>query len=398
VTRIKTSRNLFDGDHLNKRITVGELLTDFCMYLLIQEDEPHKPEVLRFFTSNTTTHSYYNYLIVLKDFIDLAYFVDNVSVLDEEIPRNVIFLKSLISDDEILGLMDYLIFEFNFGYPDDDGFIGTTNMCLSINSIESNFEQYIALFEDIKVVEGFTYYLQYVNFVADKNSHHIKSFVNGLAKKQAIIEHSKDSLNYTSLEITRTKLVSDSLRSQSENIYQFEMEVLNNTVELVLPQSALALCKLHSLLNIPIDNIESHLRMFYLSYFEKYFNQYLVHIDPKSSGKINLSQWQIVANYIASIDLQWIEDEIHSSISYYLIEGKKFSTHRSAADELYQSGLTNLEVGKIENILSETFKSKNKSTSNSIFHNSHIYKLNKMKESFNTSLNPWFWDQLALET
>jgi hypothetical protein len=386
-------KSTFTDENSSNGIKISQILTDFCIYVLMQDSEPHAYNVLFYFGNRKDKISYYRYKNLINNFIDLSQFLDDTSDSETVAFDSINALNSLITEDEILGLEDYLNYEFKFGYPDGDGLLGNTSLNTTVKDLKRNFNEYWKIFSSVKFVEGFTYFLQYTDLIAGNHSAYIKGFENYLELRKELIDNSKDVSAISSLQSKRDQLIVKCDHLQNENICQFQIFETDIKIGIDLFQSAAALSNFNGLLDIPIENVEDHLALYYLKYFELYFEKYFEGAEMKPQKKNKVPQWEMVANFIAGINFEYVKDQkIHSNV-FYLINNEQIHSHKKAAEKLKSLGLFDLGISKIENVLSESFKWKGNRTSNNIFHQSHAKKLGKMKKDFNTSLgNQWFWE------
>lgn len=148
-------------------MTKKDILTDFCVHLLLLGDEFHNDELFFFSTKDKSKISYENYVITINKFVNVEDFLWD-SDLNEPISK-INSLNDLISNKEIEFLQDYIKKAFYFGYPtevNEDGFAWgeTFRLDFSIQDIESFFFDYLDL-KKINPHKYITYYQQFLNYL-----------------------------------------------------------------------------------------------------------------------------------------------------------------------------------------------------------------------------------------
>lgn len=144
-----------------------DILTDFCVYLLLTEEESYDNELYYFHNKENRKLSYKDYIETVNKFIEVEDFLWD-TVIDEPISK-IHTLTDLISDNEIEFLQDYIKHEFYFGFDteiDEEGFSlgGKYGLDFTIDEIHSNFQEYLSL-KKINADVYITYYKQFINFL-----------------------------------------------------------------------------------------------------------------------------------------------------------------------------------------------------------------------------------------
>lgn len=148
---------------LNKK----DILTDFCVHLLLLGDEFHNDELHFFDSREKNDANYENYVGAINKLINVEDFIWNTDV-DKPISK-IETLNDLISKKEIEFFQEHINIEFRFGYPNEineDGLAWgvTYNLNLSVEDIESYFVDYINL-RKLAPNQYITYYQQFIDFL-----------------------------------------------------------------------------------------------------------------------------------------------------------------------------------------------------------------------------------------
>lgn len=152
-----------------------DILTDFCIHLLLLGDEFRDSELHFFDKKDKSVLTYQDYVSTINKFLNVEDFLWDTDI-DKPISK-ISSLYDLITGKEIEFLQDFIYKEFSFGYPNEineDGFAWgeTHKLNLSIQDIISFFNNYL----DLRIVNPnsyISYYQQFLNYLQKQTNNTI---------------------------------------------------------------------------------------------------------------------------------------------------------------------------------------------------------------------------------
>ncbi|WP_299135481.1 hypothetical protein [uncultured Tenacibaculum sp.] len=154
-----------------------DVLTDFCVYILLLGDEFCNEELFFFDSRDKTEATYKNYVDSIQKIVNVDDFIWDTDI--NKPISNIKSLSDLITENEIELLQDYIKNEFDFGYPNEineDGtaFGETYKLNFPIEDIKSYFIEYLDL-RKINTSKYITYYQQFLNYLNDLSKNAIEA-------------------------------------------------------------------------------------------------------------------------------------------------------------------------------------------------------------------------------
>ncbi|MGC6438271.1 MAG: hypothetical protein ACON4B_04785 [Flavobacteriaceae bacterium] len=236
-----------------------DILTDFCIHLLLLGDEFRDAELHFFDKKDKSVLTYQDFVDTINKFLNVEDFLWDTDI-DKPISK-ISSLYDLITDKEIEFLQDFIYKEFSFGYPNEineDGFAWgeTHKLNLSIQDIISFFNDYLDL-RSVNPNSYISYYQQFLNHLQKQ----INSTISATKFKIDNFYKNKNSIDtglYSELKDNlESELKAKLLESTQSTIFQLQGgfddfgfifnygDTLKTILELHSP--------LHSKLNLKID-------------------------------------------------------------------------------------------------------------------------------------------------